>query len=72
MLQEDQEKYGSLTDRIQAISNMAESMDRLISGLVEEIDRTRGQMFEVLENIAFYEMQGELNKKGSKNKSSRR
>jgi len=51
---------------------MADSMDRLITGLVEEIDRTRGQMFEVLENIAFYEMQGELNKKDSKNKNNRR
>ena len=70
MLEEDQEKYGSLKERVEAMSDLAATMDRLIASVVEEIDRARGQVFDVLENIAFYEMQGEFDKKGTTNEGS--
>ena len=41
-------------------------MDTLIRNLIEEVDDSRSQMFEILETIAFEQAKTESEKKGSK------
>lgn len=43
-------------------------MDTLISNLIEEVDDSRSQMFEILETIAFEQAKTEVEKKKSNKK----
>ena len=55
LIAEDAERYDPLKQKVQSISNLSNTMDTLIGNLMEEIDESRTQMFDILENIAFYE-----------------
>lgn len=46
------DKLKPVKQKIQTISNLSNTMDSFIVNLIEEIDESRGQMFDILESIA--------------------
>lgn len=66
MIDADQEKYGDLQEQVKKITNLSNTMETLISNLIEEVDESRGQMFGILENIALEQAKSELNKNNKK------
>jgi len=54
-LKEDEERYLPIKQKVHLISNLSNTMDTFIGNLVEEMDESRGQMFDILENIAYHE-----------------
>lgn len=67
MISGDEERYRPLKQKVQTISNLSNTMDTFIGNLMEEIDESRSQMFDILENIAYYEAKSDI-KWFSKNK----
>ena len=67
MIQDD-EKYSPIKKQVQSIANLSNTMDTLINNLIEEVDDSRSQMFEILETIAFEQAKKEVEKKKSNKK----
>jgi len=66
ILGEDEERYRPIKQKVQIISNLSNTMDTFIGHLIEEMDESRGQMFDILENIAYHEAKKDI-KQFSKN-----
>lgn len=60
MVQSDEERFKPIKQKVQSISNLSNTMDTFIANLIEEIDESRSQMFDILENIAFYEARSDI------------
>ena len=61
MILED-EKYKPIKLQVQSISNLSNTMDTLISNLIEEVDDSRSKMFEILEEIALEQKKTQIEK----------
>ena len=66
ILAEDEERYRPIKQKVELISNLSNTMDTFIGNLIEEMDESRGQMFDILENIAYHEAKKDI-KQFSKN-----
>ena len=54
---ETQEKCTALVPKISAIESMAQTMEKLIDNVLEEIEESHQQMFKVLESVAVLEQE---------------
>lgn len=63
MVAQDNERYEPIKEKVQTISNLSTTMDTFIANLITEINDSRTQMFDILENIALEEQQAALESK---------
>lgn len=49
---ETDEKYADIKQQVQTLSNLSKTMDTMIGHVIEEINGSRTDMFEILENFA--------------------
>lgn len=72
LVNEEAERYDPIRKKLNAIDNISNTMAVFIGKVIEEVNESRGQMFEMLENMAFQEVQAEESKKKKKaNKKGR-
>jgi len=52
---ENLEQYSPIKKQVETLGHLSNTMETFIGNLIEEINESRTQMFDILENIAFYE-----------------
>ena len=65
------QKYSEIAPSIENVLNLSKTIDSLLGNIFNLIEESRSQIFEVLENIAFYEAQSDIEKFNAKSKKSK-
>ena len=62
LMKDDAEKYKPIIEAVQNLSNLSNTMDSFIANVIQEIDESRGQLFDIFENMAFDQAEKKLSK----------
>lgn len=62
LVKNDEEKYKPIIEAVQNLANLSNTMDTFIANVIKEIDESRGQLFEIFENMAFEQAEKKLSK----------